>query len=202
MGKGHGFGKTILFGEHFVVYGLPALASAIGSKTEALVEKKASPGYELMDNRPEVSGYKDKKFDEQKVSIKKVLDFMGIDPNKVIDIENLSGHAGKPLKKGAKIATENDIINAIKTVEDPEIPVNLYDLGLIYEIKILKNGNVKINMTLTSPTCPIADKMPQMVADAVATIKDVGKIDVKVVWDPPWDISMISEEARFELDLL
>ncbi|MFX0090674.1 MAG: mevalonate kinase [Candidatus Hodarchaeota archaeon] len=81
MGKGHGYGKTILFGEHFVVYGLPALASAIGSKTDAIVEKKADKGYKLDDKRPEVPGYKVKKFDEQKVSIKNVLNFMGINPD-------------------------------------------------------------------------------------------------------------------------
>ncbi len=82
MGKGSGFGKTILFGEHFVVYGLPALASAIGDYTEAFVEVKEGKGYELVDNRPEVPGYKEKKFDEQKISIQNVLNFMGIDVEK------------------------------------------------------------------------------------------------------------------------
>ncbi|MHA1917500.1 MAG: mevalonate kinase [Candidatus Ranarchaeia archaeon] len=82
MGKGYGFGKTILFGEHFVVYGLPALASAIASKTTATVEKKSGKGYELHDNRPEVLGYKIKKFDEQEVSLKNVIRFMGIDLEK------------------------------------------------------------------------------------------------------------------------
>ncbi len=79
MGTGSGFGKTILFGEHFVVYGLPAMASAIGDFTEAIVEIEEGKGYELFDNRPEVPGYKKKKFDEQKVSIRNVLDYMGID---------------------------------------------------------------------------------------------------------------------------
>ncbi|MHA1976380.1 MAG: mevalonate kinase [Candidatus Hodarchaeales archaeon] len=82
MGTGSGFGKTILFGEHFVVYGLPAMASAIGDFTEAIVEIEEGKGYELNDNRPEVPGYKKKKFDEQKVSIKNVLTFMGVDLEK------------------------------------------------------------------------------------------------------------------------
>ena len=82
MGTGSGFGKTILFGEHFVVYGLPAMASAIGDSTEAIVEIEEGKGYELIDNRPEVPGYKKKKFDEQKISINNVLIFMGVDLEK------------------------------------------------------------------------------------------------------------------------
>ena len=82
MGKGYGYGKTILFGEHFVVYGLPSLASAIGAKTTATVDRISSKGYELIDNRPEVPGYKKEKYDEQQVSIKNVLKFMGIDTEK------------------------------------------------------------------------------------------------------------------------
>ncbi|MHA1839647.1 MAG: mevalonate kinase [Candidatus Ranarchaeia archaeon] len=82
MGKGQGFGKTILFGEHFVVYGLPALASALGAKTIAIVERKQGTGYELHDERPEVPGYKQKKLAEQKVSIANVLNYMGIDLEK------------------------------------------------------------------------------------------------------------------------
>ncbi|MHA1968645.1 MAG: mevalonate kinase [Candidatus Hodarchaeales archaeon] len=78
MGKGSGFGKTILFGEHFVVYGLPALASAIGDKTTCTVEKMEGAGYQLNDDRPEIPGYKEKKFEEQKVSIQNVIEYMGI----------------------------------------------------------------------------------------------------------------------------
>ena len=78
MGRGSGYGKVILFGEHFVVYGLPALASAIGGQTTAIVERTNTPGYELIDNRPEVPGYKVQKFDEQKVSLQNVINYMGI----------------------------------------------------------------------------------------------------------------------------
>ncbi|MHA2173683.1 MAG: mevalonate kinase [Candidatus Hodarchaeales archaeon] len=88
MGKGSGFGKTILFGEHFVVYGLPAMASAIGDYTEAIVQSEEGKGYELADNRPEVPGYKKKKFDEQKISIGNVLKFMNVDiENQKLKIE-------------------------------------------------------------------------------------------------------------------
>ncbi|MHA2347288.1 MAG: mevalonate kinase [Candidatus Hodarchaeales archaeon] len=88
MGKGSGFGKTILFGEHFVVYGLPAMASAIGDYSEAIVQSEEGKGYELADNRPEVPGYKKKKFDEQKISIGNVLKFMNVDiENQKLKIE-------------------------------------------------------------------------------------------------------------------
>jgi mevalonate kinase len=82
LGKGYGYGKTILFGEHFVVYGLPALASALGAKTTAIIDRIARKGYELIDNRPEVPGYKKEKYEEQQISIRNVLKFMGVDTEK------------------------------------------------------------------------------------------------------------------------
>lgn len=95
-----------------------------------------------------------------------------------------------------------DVVLALKTIFDPEVPVNIYDLGLIYEIEIEKGGVVKIVMTLTSPLCPIADEMPHMVADAVLALVGVNKVKVKIVWDPAWDLSMISDEGRFLLDMI
>jgi len=97
------------------------------------------------------------------------------------------------------------VIAQIKTVYDPEIPVNVYDLGLIYNIDITTNEdktfNVKIDMTLTSPNCPIADEIPVRVQEAV--LKDEGAKDVKVnlIWDPPWDKSRMTDEARMQLDM-
>jgi FeS assembly SUF system protein len=94
------------------------------------------------------------------------------------------------------------IIDAVRTVYDPELPVNLYDLGLIYTIAIDEDNHVDIEMTLTTPGCPVAGEMPGMVASAVEPLPGVRTVDVVLVWDPPWDISRMSEEARLELGLL
>ena len=100
----------------------------------------------------------------------------------------------------SKNSLKNKIINTIKTVYDPEIPVNIYELGLIYDIKI-NNNNVKINMTLTTPNCPVAESLPKEVKDSIMEIKEVEKVDLELVWDPPWDKSMMSEAAKLELNL-
>ena len=93
------------------------------------------------------------------------------------------------------------IISEIKKVYDPEIPVNIYDLGLIYRIDI-KNGNeAYIEMTLTSPNCPVADSLPKMVKENISSIKEIKKVDLKLVWSPPWTKDMMSEEAKLELNL-
>ena len=92
-------------------------------------------------------------------------------------------------------------MDAIKTVYDPEIPVNIYELGLIYDLDIDPKGNVAIKMTLTAPGCPVAGKMPQMVRDAVAKVDGLNDIDVELVWDPPWDKSRMSEAAKLELGM-
>ena len=89
-----------------------------------------------------------------------------------------------------------DIVTALKTVYDPEIPVNIYELGLIYDLDIDPKGNVAIRMTLTAPGCPVAGTMPQMVRDAVARVEGLNDIDVDLVWDPPWDRSRMSEAVR------
>ena len=93
------------------------------------------------------------------------------------------------------------IITAIKKIYDPEIPVNIYELGLIYDIKVDKENNVKVNMTLTTPNCPVAESLPKEVKDSIMEIKEVNKVDLDLVWDPPWDKSMMSESAKLELNL-
>lgn len=98
---------------------------------------------------------------------------------------------------------EERIIAALRTVYDPEIPVNLYDLGLIYKIVIHKaSGNVDIDMTLTAPACPVAGSMPGMVAKAVRRLEEVNEVNVELVWDPPWTMDRMSDEARLELGML
>ena len=94
------------------------------------------------------------------------------------------------------------IVDACKTVFDPEIPVNIYDLGLIYTIEIDKENNVRIDMTLTAPGCPVADEMPGWVADAIKPVEAVNKIHVEMVWEPQWGMDMMSDEARLELGFM
>ena len=94
------------------------------------------------------------------------------------------------------------IIAALREVHDPEIPINIYDLGLIYRIDIARSGDVHVDMTLTAPACPVAGMMPVMVKDAVSRVEGVGEVDVDLVWDPPWSQSNMSDEARLQLGLL
>ncbi len=97
--------------------------------------------------------------------------------------------------------SEDAVIAAIATVYDPEIPVNIYELGLIYAIEISDDGLVKIEMTLTAPACPSAQELPAQVEDAVAALPGVRGVSVETVWDPPWDPSRMSEEARLALNM-
>jgi FeS assembly SUF system protein len=96
---------------------------------------------------------------------------------------------------------EKQIIDVIRSVYDPEIPVNIYELGLIYDVHIDDEGNVHIRMTLTSPACPVAGSLPVDVKQRVKSIEGVEEVKVDVVWDPPWNPTMMSEEARLELGL-
>ena len=93
------------------------------------------------------------------------------------------------------------IIKEIKKVYDPEIPVNIYELGLIYKIDIDEKNNVKVDMTLTSPNCPVAESLPKQVEECISKIKGVSKVKLDLVWDPPWDKSKMSEAAKLELNL-
>ena len=96
---------------------------------------------------------------------------------------------------------EEQVIERIKTVVDPEIPVNLYDLGLIYEIKINDNNDIKIKMTLTTPNCPVAGTMPESVGKSVEKIPNINSIEVSLVWDPKWNKDLMSDEAKLALDI-
>lgn len=94
------------------------------------------------------------------------------------------------------------IVTALKTVYDPEIPVDVYELGLIYKVDIDENFHVDVEMTLTAPGCPVAGDMPKWVEDAVLSVGGISSAAVRLVFDPPWDISMMSEEAQVALNML
>tara|TARA_B100001057_G_scaffold297505_1_gene297769 strand:- start:620 stop:931 length:312 start_codon:yes stop_codon:yes gene_type:complete len=100
------------------------------------------------------------------------------------------------------LTLDNKIINALKTVFDPEIPVDIYELGLIYKCEVTKENDVLINMTLTSPNCPVAEELPMSVKKSVEAIEEVNNVQVDIVWEPPWDMSRMSEVARLELDMM
>ena len=109
--------------------------------------------------------------------------------------------AGTSLSEGEKTASRDEIIEALKTVSDPEIMINIWDMGLVYKIEQKANADVYIEMTVTSPMCPVAGILPQQAADAVASIKGVGEVEVKIVWEPAWSLANLSDEAKemFEL---
>ncbi len=95
---------------------------------------------------------------------------------------------------------KDKVIEEIKKIYDPEIPVNIYELGLIYDISI-NGGTANIKMTLTSPNCPVAESLPKEVKDSVMQVDGIRKVDLDLVWDPPWNKSMMSEAAKLELNL-
>jgi len=96
---------------------------------------------------------------------------------------------------------EKRVVDAIKTVVDPEIPVNIFELGLIYGVAVDESHRVKITMTLTAPNCPVAQSMPEEVRSKAAAVEGASGADIDIVWDPPWNPSMMSEAARLELNL-
>ena len=94
-----------------------------------------------------------------------------------------------------------DVIKEIRKIYDPEIPVNIYELGLIYKIEIIDKEKVNIDMTLTTPNCPVAESLPRMVKNNILDIEGVSDVDLKLVWDPPWSKDKMSESAKLELNL-
>jgi FeS assembly SUF system protein len=111
----------------------------------------------------------------------------------------ISGSAALPQDELTRLT--DDIIGALKTVYDPEIPADIYELGLIYKIDIADDRSVKVDMSLTSPNCPSAQELPIMVENAVSSVAGVRETKVEVVWDPPWDPSRMSDEARLVLNM-
>jgi FeS assembly SUF system protein len=109
--------------------------------------------------------------------------------------------AWTPEGETAPKLTEDAVIDAISNVYDPEIPVNIYELGLIYAIEIGDDGRVKVEMTLTAPACPSAQELPEQVREAAMAVPGVTACEVETVWDPPWDPSRMSEEARLALNM-
>jgi FeS assembly SUF system protein len=110
-----------------------------------------------------------------------------------------SGPSTIPAEELGRIT--DDIVGALKTVYDPEIPADIYELGLIYKVDIADDRAVTVDMTLTTPNCPSAQELPIMVENAVASVAGTGPVTVNVVWDPPWDQSRMSDEARAALNM-
>jgi len=99
------------------------------------------------------------------------------------------------------MSLKEKVINEIKKIYDPEIPVNIYELGLIYKIEISKENKVNVDMTLTSPNCPVAESLPKQVKDIIMKVEGVSDVDLKLVWEPPWDKDKMSEAAKLELNI-
>ena len=115
--------------------------------------------------------------------------------------EGTKARAGAKLGEGITIASNAAIVEALRTVHDPEIPVNIYDLGLIYNTEQLENGDVKILMTLTAPACPVAGEMPYDVAAAVSAVNGVGEVEVELTWEPAWTQDRMTEDAKLVLNI-
>ena len=115
--------------------------------------------------------------------------------------EGTSARAGAKLLEGQQKAPDEAIVEALRTVHDPEIPVNIYDLGLIYDTERLEDGDVRILMTLTAPACPVAGEMPYDVAAAVSGVDGVGEVEVVLTWEPPWTQDRMTEDAKLVLNI-
>jgi len=116
--------------------------------------------------------------------------------------EGLDDDVERPQPDEGDPALQEQVVEALKTVRDPEIPVNLVDLGLIYELIVNRDGTVYVEMTLTTPACPVAGALPGQVRDAIAAVPGVQDARVKLVWTPPWTQERMTEEAKLELGLL
>ena len=109
--------------------------------------------------------------------------------------------AGKKNNSPPRLINKSEIVESLKTIHDPELPVNIYDLGLIYDIRLIDKNDLKIKMSLTAPGCPVAGEMPGQVANTLAKIPNVGLIEVELVWEPAWTKDRMSEDAKLALDI-
>jgi len=116
-----------------------------------------------------------------------------------VNTNPMETHSALPPEETERLTSE--IIAALKTVFDPEIPADIYELGLIYKVEIKDDRSIAIDMTLTTPNCPAAGELPTMVENAVASVQGVGLVDVSVIWDPPWTPDRMSDEARLVLNM-
>ncbi len=114
----------------------------------------------------------------------------------------LAGEKEPDVASGPGSDLQADVVNALKSIYDPEIPVDIYELGLIYDVAVDEDGDAVVTMTLTTPHCPVAESMPQEVELRVLSVPGIRDAEVKLVWDPPWDPSKMSDEARLELGML
>jgi FeS assembly SUF system protein len=115
--------------------------------------------------------------------------------------EGATTTAGEPKPEGEPAASPEAVVEALRTVYDPEIPVNIFDLGLIYDHKVDDKGEVEILMTLTAPSCPVAGTLPGEVAQTVAKVPGTGEVQVTITWDPPWNHHKMSEDAKLALGI-
>jgi FeS assembly SUF system protein len=159
--------------------------------------------------------------EERKILTEEVSDVTKPAKARVTDIQEISEPAAEPAERkrdyldgflaqapAAVSAVEpggdlyENVINALKDIFDPEIPVNIYDLGLIYGVEVGDNGHVVVTMTLTTPHCPVAESMPAEVEIRVGAVPGVSIAEVNLIWDPPWDPAKMSDEAKLELGML
>ncbi|MEE2689112.1 MAG: DUF59 domain-containing protein [Pseudomonadota bacterium] len=124
-----------------------------------------------------------------------------MEPPNIEELQDFVARAGEPLEPGTVAASCELVVEALRSVYDPEIPVNIYDLGLVYDVGVSDRGEVNVRMTVTAPACPVAGELPQWAADAIDRVEGTGEIEVHLVWDPPWDQSMMTEDAKMALGM-
>ncbi len=140
----------------------------------------------------------EKIFDENETQL---LSAMGLEEDGAMTKDYVA-YAGKKLTTDDKArASREQIIEALRTVSDPEIMINIWDMGLVYKIVQEDDGDIKIDMTVTAPTCPVAGILPQQAADAVAALSGVGIVEVKIVWEPAWSFENMTDEAKAMIEL-